>query len=88
MNYCRQDVIINTEIKDDKTIREKCAPILDFANKHGVYFNIGLDIQGKLMATYETEGITSAYCKGVIAEIKQMLKDIFKCKIDTTFYAY
>ena len=45
MNYCRQDVIINTEIKDDKMIIEKCTPIWDFANKHGACFNIGLDIQ-------------------------------------------
>ena len=88
MNYCRQDVIINTEIKDDKMIIEKCTPIWDFANKHGARFNLGRDIQGKLMATYDIEGITSAYCKGVVAEINQMLKDIFKCKIDTTFYAY
>ena len=88
MNYCRQDVIINTKITDEKIIVEIVQPILDFANKHDVAFNLGYNSNNGLMATYQAGGKTSAYCKGVVAEIKQMLKDIFKCKIDTTFYAY
>lgn len=52
------------------------------------FFNLGWDNNNKLVATYEAEGKTSAYCKGMVAEIKQMLKDVFKCKIDVMFYAY
>lgn len=87
MNYCRQDVRINTKITDRKIIVEIVQPILDFANKHDVVFNLGYNDNNDLVATYHAEGKTSAYCKGMVAEIKQMLKDIFKCKIDTTFYA-
>ena len=88
MNYSRQDVRINTKITDEETIVKMAQPILDFANKHDVAFNLGYGNDNGLVATYQTEGKTSAYCKGVVAEIKQMLKDIFHCKVDVLFYAY
>lgn len=88
MNYSRQDVIINTKITDTETITKMAKPIVDFADKHGVYFSLGMDDVNTVYATYQAEGKTSAYCKGMIAEIKQMLKDAFHCKIDVMFYAY
>ena len=88
MTYSRQDVRINTKITDHLIIAKMAGPIIDFADKHGVYFDLGLDSNNCLVAMYQVEGITSAYCKGMVAEIKQMLKDIFKCKIDVMFYAY
>lgn len=88
MNYSRQDVRINTKITDEETLTKMAQPIIDFSDKHGAYFNLGWSNDGCLVATYETEGKTSAYCKGIVAEIKQMLKDTFRCKIDVMFYAY
>ena len=88
MNYSRQDVRINTKITDEETIVKMAQPILDFANKHNVAFNLGYGNDNGLVATYQAEGKTSAYCKGMVAEIKQMLKDIFHCKVDVLFYAY
>ena len=88
MNYSRQDVRINTKITDEETIVKMAQPILDFANKHDVAFNLGYGNDNGLVATYQTEGKTSAYCKGMVAEIKQMLKDIFHCNVDVLFYAY
>lgn len=88
MNYSRQDVRIHTKITDEATLAKMGQPIIDFADKHGVYFNLGRDDNNCLVAVYEAEGNTSAYCKGMVAEIKQMLKDIYKCKIDVMFYAY
>ena len=88
MNFCRQDVRINTKITDEETIVRMTQPILDFVNKHDIGFNLGYDDNNGLVATYTAEGETSAYCKGMIAEIKQMLKDAFHCKIDVMFYAY
>ena len=88
MNYSRQDVRINIKITDEETIVKMAQPILDFANKHDVAFNLGYGNDNGLVATYQTEGKTSAYCKGMVAEIKQMLKDIFHCKVDVLFYAY
>ena len=88
MVYSRQDVRIRTKITDEETITRMAQPIIDFANKHDIYFNLGWYPNNGLVATYEAEGNTSAYCKGMVAEIKQMLKDIFNCKIEVAFYAY
>ena len=88
MNYSRQDVRINTKITDEEAIVKMTQPILDFANQHDIAFNLGRNYDNDLVATYTAEGKTSAYCKGMVAEIKQMLKDTFRCKIDVMFYAY
>lgn len=88
MNYSRQDVRIHTTITNEDVIVRMAQPILDFANKHDIAFNLGYDNNNGLVATYTAEGKTSAYCKGMIAEIKQMLKDAFHCKIDVLLYAY
>ena len=88
MNYSRQDVRIYTKITDEAMISQMAKPIMDFVEQHDVYFNLGWDDNHCLVAVYEAEGYTSAYCKGMVAEIKQMLKDTFHCKIDVMFYAY
>lgn len=87
MNYSKQEVRINTKITDEK-IKELVQPIADFTNKHDIGFMIGYNRENNLVAIYEIEGKTSAYCKGMVAEIKQMLKDAFKCKIDVLVYIY
>lgn len=88
MMCSRQDVRINTKITDTDTLAKMAGPIIDFANKHGIFFDLGWDANNCLVATYEAEGKTSAYCKGMVAEIKQMLKDIYKCKIDVMLYIF
>ena len=69
------------------TIKDLLKPIGDFADKHNTSFLAGYS-DNELVATYEAEGKTSSYCKGVVSEIKQMLKDAFNCKIEVLFYAY
>lgn len=88
MNYSRQDVRIHTKITDEATIVKMVQPVIDFTNKHEVAFELGYDSNNGLVATYHAEGKTSAYCKGMVAEVKQMLKDTFNCKIDVLLYAY
>lgn len=86
--YSRQDVRINTKITDRETVEKLVKPICDSADKHDVSFSLGYNGGNQLVASYEAEGKTSAYCKGMVAEIKQMLKDAFNCKIEVLFYAY
>lgn len=88
MNYSRQDVRINTRITNEDMLVRIAKPICDFADRHNASFNLGYGIDGSLVATYEVDGKTSAYCRGVVEEIKQMLKDAFNCKIDVLLYAY
>ena len=64
--YSRQDVRINTKIKDNEELIKLLKPICDFATKHDVSFNSGFDEKGNLVVTYEAEGKTSAYCKGMV----------------------
>lgn len=86
--YSRQDVKIKTKITNQETVENLVKPICDFADKHGVSFTLGYNGENYLIASYEAEGKTSAYCKGMVAEIKQMLKDAFNCKIEVLLYAY
>lgn len=88
MAYSRQDIRINTKITDVKQLKTIASPVIEFANKHDIGFNMGFSTDNHLVVTSEVEGITSAYCKGMVAEVKQMLKDAFKCKLDVLFYAY
>ena len=86
--YCKQEVRIKTKITDDEAIKTLAQPVIDFANKHEVIITIGYGKENELIAIYEVNGKTSAYCKGMIAEIKQMLKDAFNCKIEVLVYIY
>ena len=88
MTYSRQHVIIHTKIKDKETLKKMIAPILSFVSAHGLTFDYGWNNNNEFVATYEAEGRKSAYCKGMVAEVKQMLKEIFNCKIEVVFYAY
>ena len=88
MTYSRQDIRINTKITDVEQLKIIASPVIEFANKHNIHFNMGFDANNYLVVTSEVTGLTSAYCKGMVAEIKQMLKDAFMCKLDVIFYAY
>lgn len=89
MMYSKQVVQINTKITDVETIIDMVQPIVVFTKRHDIAFDLGCDEESnRLISTCEVEGRTSAYCKGMVAEVKQMLKDIFKCKLDVLLYAY
>lgn len=86
--YAKQVVKINTKITDVEAIKRMTQPILYFVEKHGVEWNLGYDANNALVSYCTATGKTSAYCKGMVLEVKQMLKDIFKCKLDVLIYAY
>lgn len=88
MAYSKQVIMINTKITDIEVIKTMVQPIIDFANKHDIVFNLGCNESNCLISTCEVQGETSAYCKGMVAEVKKMLKDIFKCKLEVLLYAY
>ena len=88
MMYSKQVIEINTKITDVETLKTMIQPIIDFSHKHDIEFQLAYNYKDKLISICEAEGRTSAYCKGMVSEVKQMLKDIFKCKLDVVFYAY
>ena len=89
MAWSKQVAVINYEVTDEEQIKEIVQPIVEFVDKHGIIFELRIDPNKyDLIATYEAYGKTSAYCKGMVAEIKQMLKDTFRCKPNVVYYAY
>lgn len=88
MNSARQEVLIKTKLTNEDEIKKLAEPIIGFANKHEIYFELFKNNNGDLIAVYGTKGKTSAYCKGVMSEVKQMLKDMFNCKIQILIYMY
>lgn len=63
--------------------------MIDFANKHGIHLKISVyNEDQKLYSECAAEGMTSAYCKGMVAEVKEMLKASFQCSVEVMLYAY
>lgn len=88
MAYSRQDVEINTQIKDKEKVKDLLQPIYNFATKHGAEFDAWFDGDECLIVSYEINGRTPSYCKGVMFEIKQMLEDVFNCKAKVLLNGY
>lgn len=88
MAYAVQRVIVNTKINDEDILIPKFDEVIEFANKIGAAFQIGRTANNEVVYEAQIKGVTSAYCKGVIAEIKQLVKDALHCKLEVVFYAY
>ena len=92
--YAEQILRIHTKVEDKEKLAEMVSPVIDFVNKHAFEFELslhGLKETGHILevrSSCRVVGRTTAYCQGMIAEVKQMLKEIFKCKIEVIYYAY
>lgn len=86
--FAEQRVIIKTKIKEEEKIIELFNPVISFADKYDLPFTFGWTDDNELIYRIEAEGKTSAYCKGMVAEVKQMVKEIFNCKLEVILYAY
>lgn len=89
MNKMSKQVLrINTKETDWEKIRKLAQPIIDFADKHAVQVTIAKNGSGELVSECVAVGRTSAYCKGMVVEVKEMVKEAFRCKIDVILYMY
>ena len=86
--YAKQIIEIQTKIKDPEQLTIMVQPIINFANKHEIIFSLNFNQENDVISLCEATGRTSTYCKGMVAEVKQMLKDIFNCKLNVLLYAY
>lgn len=62
--------------------------IIDWADKHEIHCNIGYNGNGNLMCEVAAEGYSSAFCRGMCAEIKEWLQREFSGKIVTMLDAH
>ena len=74
--YKEEDIVADAKI------------LMDFANAHDISVEIGYNESGNLICTVDVEGRTSMYCRGCVAEIKNMLEEAFNCKLKTLLNAY
>ena len=86
-NFARSIFVITKDCGREN-IEMISQPIIDFANKIDMNVSIGYTANGELICDADVDGRTSAYCKGCISEIKDMLKTSFNCKINTNFQAW
>lgn len=87
--YSKQILKVYVKTTEKEVVERMVKPVCDFADKHDIHLVLSHEENGNcIISSCEVEGKTSAYCKGMVQEIKQMLKDIFKCKIDVVLYAY
>lgn len=81
----RLQVIVFTKITDLEQINEMFEPVkkfcdIDNINLKATYINKNVNY---IFVDVEIDGCyTSQYCRGCIAEIKKMLREIYKCKIE------
>ena len=62
--------------------------IIEFSDKHSMRCSIGYSRFEDLVCDVVCSGLTTSYCRGCIAEVKEMLKKEFDSKIKTNFSAY
>lgn len=86
--YARRVIRINTKVTNWNEIQEITKPLINYANKREVDVVIGYNKDHSLICECIANGITTAYCKGVCAEIQEALKRIFRCKLDVVLYEY
>lgn len=86
-NFARSVFVITKPPTSKDDIVKRSKKIIEFADSHEMVVNIGYSGE-QLLCDAEATGLTSAYCRGCVAEVKEMLKLYFGCKIDTSLSAY
>ncbi len=87
MKYIQGTVRIETKFSDEA--KGKAAQtVCDWADKHEMYTNFGFSEKGDYLCEYQAKGRTTAYCRGMASEIKDLIKASFNAKVTTMFEAY
>lgn len=89
MAFCKQILCINTKVKDFDEIKAMVNPVIEFANEKGIHLSIGInDDDDKLYSECIVRGQSTRYCKALVADVKDMLRQTFHCKMDMIFHAW
>lgn len=89
MAICKQILRINTKVDDFEKIKIMVNPIIKFADEKGIILSIGInDDDGKLYSECLVYGQSTRYCKAIVADVKDMLRQTFHCKMDVVFHAW
>lgn len=88
-NWASMELKVNLKVKTHNEACKLFEPVKEFCEKHGIEVR-GIFYEGKnyMLVNMQIEGLTSRYCRGCMYEVKQMLRDIYKCKVETLLEAY
>lgn len=88
-NWASMELKVNLKVKTHNEACKLFEPVKEFCEKHSIEVR-GIFFEGKnyMLVNIQVEGLTSRYCRGCTHEIKQMLREIYKCKIETLLEAY
>jgi len=87
MKFTKGTLLIETKIPNEN--KDETAKIIcDWADKYKMYVCFGYDERGEYLCEYEKEGRTQLFCKGCVAELKDLIKVSFNAKITVLFEAY
>lgn len=88
MSFAKSIFVITKHPDKDEDILAEAKNLMDFANAHDISVELAYNGSGNLICTVDVEGKTSMYCRGCVAEIKNMLEEAFNCKLKTLLTAY
>lgn len=88
MSFAKSIFVITKHPDKDEDILADAKNLMDFANAHDISVELAYNGSGNLICTVDVEGRTSMYCRGCVAEIKNMLEEAFNCKLKTLLNAY
>ena len=88
MSFAKSVFVITKHPAKEESILAVAKNLMDFANAHDISVELAYNGSGNLICTVDVEGCTSMYCRGCVAEIKNMLEEAFNCKLKTLLTAY
>ena len=88
MIFAKSIFVITKYPETEEGILAVSKNLMNFANAHDISVELAYNGSGNLICTVDVEGRTSMYCRGCVAEIKNMLEEAFNCKLKTLLTAY
>ncbi len=88
MSFAKSIFVITKYPETEEGILAVSKNLMNFANAHDISVELAYNGSGNLICTVDVEGRTSMYCRGCVAEIKNMLEEAFNCKLKTLLTAY
>ena len=89
MAVCQQILRIHTKVKDFEEVKRMVGPIIEYANEKDIHLTIGIDDEdGGLYSECIVRGQTTRYCKALVADVKDMIRQTFHCKTEVVFHAW
>lgn len=88
-NWASMRLKVNLKTKCFDEANKMLVPIKRFCTNHKIELK-AVYLQGaNILDVYiQVDGLTSKYCRGCMHEVRQMFRDIYRCRVETLVEAY